>query len=136
MTFPTKYDPNHPDEAEVSLPNAPREPLSESWAELQPPLSRRGHGPGAILYLPPPSQSTSKATTLDPEPVMKWAEEGYAVVAIQHNVGRQQVEAALSLGLEALKSHKDVDVKDKFAVFGALHAGLYLLVNPAETSLP
>ena len=115
---PLQYDPNDPNEAEVPLPNAPREPLSESWAELQPPLSRRGHGPGLILFGAPPSQSSSKATTLDPEPVLKWAEEGYAIVAIQHDIGPQKVEKALRLGIEALKSRKDVDVKDNFGVFG------------------
>lgn len=49
----------------------------------------------------------------------KWGEEGYAVVAIQSEIGEQDAEKALYLGLAALKAHKDVDQKEKFAVFGA-----------------
>lgn len=120
MAYPTKYDPTHPGEQPVKLPDAPREPLSEGYMELQPPLSRRGHGPGIVAFLapPPPQASGPKAETLDPEPVMKWAEEGYAVVAVSSDVPRNDVRKALSVAVNALTAHKDVDVKDKFAVFG------------------
>ena len=117
--MPTSYDPNHPNEKEVPLPNAPREALSKSYMELQPPLSRRGHGPGIISFLaPPPPECSTPAETLDPEPVLKWSEEGYAVVAIKSDVPKKDIKKALETGVEALKAHKDVDIKDKFAVFG------------------
>ncbi|PVH86371.1 NTF2-like protein [Cadophora sp. DSE1049] len=49
---------------------------------LQTPLSRRGEGPGLLLIVPRDYQgrNTSDANkTLDPEPLQKWAEEGFAV---------------------------------------------------------
>lgn len=50
---------------------------------LQPPLSRRGHGPGLIIFVPASYAEFQKQNdTLDPEPLQKWAEEGYAVVKI------------------------------------------------------
>lgn len=71
------YDPNSPDEAEVPLPNAAREPIvgfkGAGSLSLQPPLTRRGHGPGLIVFVPALDGKT-RAETLDPEPVQKWAE--------------------------------------------------------------
>ncbi|KAI0598375.1 hypothetical protein F4775DRAFT_601269 [Biscogniauxia sp. FL1348] len=69
------------------LPNAPLLPLAPT-ATLQPPLSRRGHGPGLVLVTPgtdgasAPTTTTTTTTTLDPPPQKKWAEEGYAVARL------------------------------------------------------
>ncbi|KAI0475615.1 carboxymethylenebutenolidase [Xylariaceae sp. FL0804] len=93
--------------AAPALPSAPLVPLAPN-ATLQPPLTRRGHGPGLILITPPershgdiapPSAAaatgeeaeaqqtggdddTTQQQTLDPAPQKKWAEEGYAVVRV------------------------------------------------------
>lgn len=114
---PTSYDPNSEEEQPVPLPSAAPITLNNN-AVLQPPLSRRGTGPGIMIYLPQPDQvtpSTRTAKPLDPEPVTKWAEEGFAVVSVTYSEGIS-VEETLKQGLDALQGLDQVDVKDKFAV--------------------
>lgn len=113
------YDPNSPDEQEVALPSAALVTLSSN-AYLQPPLTRRGTGPGMIVFLPPSSAFKLNAEkTLDPEPVQKWAEEGFAVVGVTRGEG-WSVNEALTKGIESLLALKELDTKDKFAVYGKL----------------
>lgn len=49
---------------------------------LQPPLSRRGLGPGLILILDHYALIEKSEKHLDPPPLQKWAEEGFAVVQV------------------------------------------------------
>ena len=49
---------------------------------LQPPLSRRGKGPGLILVLDHYALIEPSEKHLDPPPLQKWAEEGFAVVQV------------------------------------------------------
>lgn len=50
---------------------------------IQPPLTRLGSGPGLLLLRPSRfSDCQQKNETLDPEPIQKWAEEGFAVAQI------------------------------------------------------
>ncbi|KAF9569437.1 NTF2-like protein [Agrocybe pediades] len=110
--MPAEYDPN---EAPVSLPSAPLITLAPNVV-LQPPLSRRGTGPGIIVILPENIElSTSSTKPLDPEPVLKWAEEGFAVVGITATPDLL-VEQALKQSVDALVALDEVDVKDKVAV--------------------
>ncbi|KII89325.1 hypothetical protein PLICRDRAFT_160653 [Plicaturopsis crispa FD-325 SS-3] len=113
---PTKYDPNSPLEQPVPLPSAPLVQLC-TGVTLQPPLSRRGKGPGLICFLPA-SPSGPGAHTLDPAPVQKWAEEGFAVVGIDSSVDKRDVADAITTAIEELQKRDDVDVKDKFGVLG------------------
>ncbi|KAG7096653.1 hypothetical protein E1B28_004068 [Marasmius oreades] len=117
---PSCYDPDSPDEREVPLPSAPLVNLSENVV-LQPPLTRRGTGPGMIMFLPPEGSFDRRKDTaklLDPEPVQKWAEEGFAVVGatIKGDGPGWTIEQVLREGLEALLSIKELDLKTKFAV--------------------
>ncbi|KAF5393980.1 hypothetical protein D9757_000337 [Collybiopsis confluens] len=113
---PSSYDPNSAEEQAVSLPSAPLVALSSN-AYLQPPLTRRGSGPGMILFLPPVSAyNPNIATTLDPEPIQKWAEEGFAVFGITGDEG-WSVEDALTKGIDALLALEELDTKDKFAIY-------------------
>ncbi|KAJ4472130.1 hypothetical protein J3R30DRAFT_3298956 [Lentinula aciculospora] len=113
---PSFYDCNAPDEQEVSLPSAPLITLSNN-AYLQPPLTRRGTGPGMIAFLPPSSAyKPNTEKTLDPEPVQKWAEEGFAVVGVYNGKG-WTIEEALKKGIEALLSLEELDTRDKFAIY-------------------
>jgi carboxymethylenebutenolidase len=115
---PTSYDPNAPEEQEVPLPSAPLVQLSKNVV-LQPPLTRRGTGPGMFAFLPADdSLGPRKSKSLDPEPIQKWAEEGFAVVGITGANTNADVDGALSKGLEALLALKELDIKDKFAVYG------------------
>jgi hypothetical protein len=49
---------------------------------LQPPLSRRGHGPGLILVVDHYALLEPRDGCLDPPPIVKWAEEGFAVAQV------------------------------------------------------
>ncbi len=121
MAKPAFYNPNSPNEKYVPLPSAPLVTLSEN-AVLQPPLTRRGTGPGMIIFLPPASAfktSTEGDKTLDPEPVQKWAEEGFAIVGVTPSASGWSVEENLAKGVDALLDLQELDIKDKFAVTGA-----------------
>ncbi|KAI0096594.1 hypothetical protein GGR51DRAFT_543168 [Nemania sp. FL0031] len=120
-------------ETPVPLPSAPII-LFAGNATLQPPLTRRGHGPGLIIVIPEDPQSSSneqnqgsnasddlKPKTLDPLPQKKWAEEGYAVVQLIFSVGEQgagewTIETALDKAIEALAGLETCDVKDRFGL--------------------
>ncbi|BGP19996.1 hypothetical protein JCM10213_006773 [Rhodosporidiobolus nylandii] len=61
--------------------------------QIQPPLSRRGHGPGLLVVVPESAglaqveEENGTATEqkpLDPMPLVKWAEEGYAVLQVEY----------------------------------------------------
>ena len=65
----------------IPLPSA--KPLTISLkVTIQPPLTRRGNGPGLILLVPFGLDLNGHDKTLDPPPLQKWAEEGYAVAQI------------------------------------------------------
>ncbi|GAP92748.1 putative LEA domain protein [Rosellinia necatrix] len=135
------------EETPVPLPSAPLVRLAGN-ATLQPPLTRRGHGPGLVIVtcggdlLPVISETRSieqqeegsepesgDPKTLDPLPQKKWAEEGYAVVQLDFQDGNQgsddwDIEIALGRAIEALKSLETCDVKDRF--------GLIVYAEPAD----
>lgn len=101
-------------EPTTSLPSAPRLQIASSII-LQPPLSRRGKGPGLILILPEEyHQYETENKSLDPEPLQKWAEESYAVVQI--SISSQASSIPLEVALNALESSNDCDTKDGFGL--------------------
>ncbi|KAH8814788.1 hypothetical protein DL96DRAFT_1698614 [Flagelloscypha sp. PMI_526] len=109
------YDPESPLEVAPPLPSAIPVPIpgSGDQAILQAPLSRKGTGPGLILFLPEGDVGKSSSpTTLDPPPIQKWAEEGFAVLALSPGL------ASLDSPLAGLKSLESLDNKEKFAVIG------------------
>ncbi|KAI1259694.1 hypothetical protein F5Y18DRAFT_289746 [Xylariaceae sp. FL1019] len=114
----------------VPLPSAPLVNLATN-ATLQPPLSRRGYGPGLIIITPnppPPDHakkqriiSTVNPGSLDPLPQKKWAEEGYAVVQIEFEDGKQasddwSIEVGLGCAIAALQKLDRCDVNETFAL--------------------
>jgi carboxymethylenebutenolidase len=80
---------------------------------LQSPLSRRGHGPGLVLVVDHYAALDESATNLDPPPLQKWAEEGFAVAQIKvpGRVG-EGGEFPLERALEALKGLEGFDGGD------------------------
>ena len=130
---PVDYDPKSPEEQPVPLPSAPLIFLGPNIV-LQPPLSRRGRGPGLIIFLtsPPGDQhiSSESRTTkpLDPAPVQKWAEEGFAVVGITGG-GDFTVKAALNIAVSALVELDQVDIKDKVGVLGMMQSLWDISIN-------
>lgn len=114
---PSFYDPNSDNETPVPLPSSPLVSLAEDLV-LQPPLSRRGFGPGLIVFLPLPALIGTVLKIerpLDPEPIQKWAEEGFAVIGI---TGTSSIPEALAKSVSVLQDLEQVDIKDKFAVAG------------------
>ncbi|KIX00867.1 uncharacterized protein Z518_09932 [Rhinocladiella mackenziei CBS 650.93] len=83
----------HSTEEPCILPTADISSLGEHIS-LLPPLSRRGYGPGLILILPEwtPTYSQGGAVCEDgvPPPLLKWAEEGFAVVEIREPAFKEQ----------------------------------------------
>lgn len=128
-TPPAAYNPASPNESAPPPPSAPASVLGPS-SVLQPPLSRRGSGPGIVILLPGPSAvpqlPQDAVKPLDPEPLQKWAEEGFAVVAITlpgnemeltgDDATASDVVNLIREAVEALKAHESVDTKDKFAL--------------------
>ncbi|KAE8152845.1 hypothetical protein BDV25DRAFT_127708 [Aspergillus avenaceus] len=76
---------------------------------LQPPLSRCGRGPGLVIIRPVGYAEYQRGnTSLDPEPVLKWAEESYAVVQVSlGDVG--DVLGLVRRGIEALRGSEGCD---------------------------
>ncbi|WVQ78500.1 hypothetical protein IAT38_000586 [Cryptococcus sp. DSM 104549] len=142
---PMYYDPNSENEVEVPLPSEPRVSLASNVI-VQPPLTRRGYGPALVLLMPnipdapPIGDATPTTEQIDPEPVQKWAEEGFAVLAVfasKGGAGEWSVEQALEKGLPELKKWEDVNdldvVKDKAAMIVYDHS---LLPEDFFTSSP
>lgn len=101
----------------VALPSAPRVALTPN-VYLQPPLSRRGTGPGLVLFISDINFAHGESKPLDPEPILKWAEEGFAVVGITTSEG-SDIEHSLTQAVNTLAALNEVDIKDKFGVIGA-----------------
>jgi hypothetical protein len=116
---PPKMTPPH--ETPLPLPSAPLIPLAPHIT-LQPPLSRRGHGPGLIVITPSitclPNTLTSAAPppSLDILPQQKWAEEGYAVVDINSAV-EGFLDAAIRIAIGGLKELESCDCDGEGGVF-------------------
>ena len=117
---PSGYDPSSLEEQPIPLPNAPVRHISERLS-VQPPLSRRGNGPGVLVFLPGPSEEITPSNgqkPLDPAPIQKWAEEGFAVAFLNNS----RNHSAADLLTEAVNAFIDLgellDTKDKFGIIG------------------
>jgi carboxymethylenebutenolidase len=115
-----------PTEPPRPLPSAKVIPLAPN-ASLQPPLSRRGDGPGIVVVDAGLPDSTVEES-LDPVPQKKWAEEGYAVARLTYPKGvsiegQWELETALSKTIEALVDLDTCTTKDKFGLIGWLPIG-------------
>jgi len=82
--------------ADISLPPAPLPQADLKTIQpgvlLLPPLSRRGVGPGLVLLVP---DSNADLTITDgvPSHMIKWAEEGYTIVAIKESTIKEKVDS-------------------------------------------
>ncbi|KAJ5679920.1 hypothetical protein N7462_008164 [Penicillium macrosclerotiorum] len=86
---------------------------------LQPPLSRCGCGPGLILVRPSAYSGYQQLNkSLDPEPLLKWAEESFAVVQITLDAGQDLTELrkAITQAREGLTSLPACDSDSSFGV--------------------
>ncbi|KAH7025543.1 carboxymethylenebutenolidase [Macrophomina phaseolina] len=101
-----------PEETPVPLPAAPALAVASNIV-LQPPLSRRGSGPGLVLIVDGGLPLGHSDKTLDPPPLLKWAEEGFAVAQITlANAFGQDLQRAI----EALDSSNECSPKGKYGL--------------------
>ena len=107
-------------QASLPLPTASLISINHNIS-LLPPLTRKGHGPGLILVLPvgAPQYPEGGSKCIDgiPPPLLKWAEEGFAVVEIRHDAsdigGSGEVEReAVAQAMKALEACEGCDVEE------------------------
>lgn len=90
---------------------------------LQPPLSRRGHGPGLVVVVPETSRHQHITPDLLP-PLQKWAEEGFATVEIPSSaLSDGNAGSALAQALQALEKCDTAD-GDAIAIVGEFRSQL------------
>ncbi|KAK4156081.1 hypothetical protein C8A00DRAFT_41354 [Chaetomidium leptoderma] len=82
-------------------PSAPRVQVTPEIS-IQPPLSRRGNGPGLVLVVSDALDLGRHEKTLDPPPLQKWAEEGYAVAQILVDGGASNLPEKLATAVAEL----------------------------------
>lgn len=119
MPPPTRYNPDsHNERNAPGLPSAARVRVSRHTI-LQPPLSRRGVGPGLIIVqhavdVLTDAVKAAELPSLDSEPVQKWAEEGFAVAAVTLPRGAENGDFTdeLIAAATALKAHSSVTSKE------------------------
>ena len=122
---PKAYDPSSENEQAPLLPSAPLITVSSDLV-IQPPLTGRGSGPGVILLLQDPSflgaSPVGMRRPLDPEPVQKWAEEGFSVAAVTLSPSsifdQTSAISVLKRAIDGLLQVRELDTRDKFAVIG------------------
>lgn len=69
---------------------------------IQPPLTRYGSGPGLFILRPAAfANCQGQNQSLDPEPLQKWAEEGFSVAQITLDVQNCNTDAIASLVSQA-----------------------------------
>ncbi|KAF7716731.1 Uncharacterized protein PECH_008658 [Penicillium ucsense] len=115
------------------LPASERTQLAPGIARLLP-LSRRGYGPGLILLGPDTDQPTQIVDGV-PSHLVKWAEEGYAVVEIQRQALVDRPKEALTQAVEALEACDKCIPKDKIGLI-AYDSESWNRVVPALTTIP
>ena len=103
---------------EEAIPPPSAKPVTvSSNVILQPPLTRRGHGPGLVLLVPDGLALSGSDKTLDPPPLQKWAEEGYAVaqVTLDESEG-DKFQRYLQEATDALSELKECDSTDQIGL--------------------
>jgi carboxymethylenebutenolidase len=109
----------------IPLPSAKPIKVSTSIT-IQPPLTRRGHGPGLALVVPSGIDLDGSDKTLDPPPLQKWAEEGYAVVQIVLAEGEgDKFGSNFEQAVDTLSKLKECDSVEKIGLICRLYNFLY-----------
>ncbi|RAQ40996.1 carboxymethylenebutenolidase [Aspergillus flavus] len=98
------------------LPNAKPVKLTDN-VTIHAPLSRQGHGPGIIIIRDDtPTSQRNERSTLDPEPLQKWAEESYTVVQVTVSSDHPAVKEDLHRAIDALDGHDNCDKETGYGV--------------------
>jgi len=78
------------EEVPVPLPSAATIQISPN-VRIQPPLTRRGKGPGLVIFVPNELDLVEGSHSLDPPPLQKWGEEGYAVLEFKIDIANKNL---------------------------------------------
>jgi carboxymethylenebutenolidase len=89
----------------------------EEGLKLLLPLTRRGYGPGIILLTPNTDDPLAIREGV-PSLLVKWAEEGYAVVGIEERALEKGGSASLKAALKALSTCEKCEPKGKVGLVG------------------
>ena len=107
-------------EEPVTLPSAKQIAISSNIV-IQPPLTRQGNGPGLILIVPFGLDLNGHEKTLDPPPLQKWAEEGYAVAQITLAEGEgSKLQTYLKQASDGLAQLKECDSTEEMGLICTL----------------
>ncbi|KAI5867374.1 carboxymethylenebutenolidase [Durotheca rogersii] len=95
-----------------------------SGATIAAPLSRRGRGPGLLLLVDAGLDLGKHEKTLDPPPLHKWAEEGFAVAQLEiaSSAGRTSVSADLRAAISALSALPSCDQSERMGIITYMSA--------------
>ena len=99
----------------LPLPSALSQRLTRDIT-IQPPLSRLGRGPGLVLFVDSTIDTGTPSESLDPPPLQKWAEEGYAVAQIDISRSSTAYEQTLKVAISALKEVSQYDGNPRFGL--------------------
>ncbi|OHW93606.1 carboxymethylenebutenolidase [Colletotrichum incanum] len=99
---------------------------------IQPPLSRRGHGPGLLILVEQGINLSKHDKILDPPPAQKWAEEGYAVAQLIVTPGANDVADQVSSAINSLRELDSCDDKERFGVIAHLTASSQQIADALE----
>lgn len=102
----------------MPLPNAQPVKLAPNLT-IHAPLSRKGYGPGVLIVRSSVSSDQRNAEkTLDPEPLQKWAEEGFVSVEVEVSEDLQSMQEIFHQALSALETHEKCDKKSRYGLIG------------------
>ncbi|KAI1206653.1 uncharacterized protein F4807DRAFT_437728 [Annulohypoxylon truncatum] len=89
----------------------------DSRLTITPPLSRRGHGPGLLLLVDEGLDLRRHKKTLDPPPLLKWAEEGFAVAQLRAAASNKDfIRDGLRLALSELSGSSSCDQSERIGI--------------------
>lgn len=95
---------------------------------VQPPLSRRGTGPGLVLIVSSDLELGHHEKTLDPPPLQKWAEESFAVAQIIVDAKSvENISDQITTAVEALGKEPDCSSDGKVGVVGRCDSHLAVI---------
>ncbi|KAI1453952.1 hypothetical protein F4805DRAFT_340019 [Annulohypoxylon moriforme] len=81
------------------------------------PLSRRGHGPGLLLLVDEELDLCRHNKTLDPPPLLKWAEEGFAVAQLRATASDEDlIRNGLRSALSELSRMPSCDQSERIGI--------------------
>ena len=99
------------------LPSAKPYEVSDGIT-IQPPLTRRGHGPALVILIPQGIDTKFHEKTLDPPPLQKWAEEGWSVAQIKLSDDYSSFQDRLNDALAALQQLGACDSMGRTGLIG------------------